>query len=257
VTRPEVLLFDLFGTLVFFDDSRIPTTEFGGRPVPVTVPGLAGLLDELVPGAEPLAFLRELRRVGAEVIEEKRRAGIELHTSVRFERALRGLGAEEAAIAPAARRMAALHMDTLARAVVCPPSRPALLERLAASHRLALLSNFDDGATARRVLDEAGLTRWLEVIVVSEEEGIRKPSREIFARACARLSASPADCLYIGDTRVEDIEGATGAGLPALWIRADGGGVEDSPALAALGDVDALPGWLDEGGFSARGGASR
>lgn len=249
--RPRAVVFDLFGTLVFFDDSRVPTMEIAGRRVPLTVRDLPGLLDGL--GLPLEGFLRELRKAGEAIFEQKRREGIEIPTAVRFERTLLALGLEPAEAAASAREMAARHMDTLARAVVCPPDRVALLAALAKRHRLALLSNFDSGATARRVLDEAGLSPLLEVVVISEEEGLRKPSRELFDRTCARLALAPSECLYVGDTLVEDIEGSTAAGLSAVWIRSASvraGQAEDpeSPALGTLEDVRELPVWLEARG---------
>lgn len=255
---PDVLLFDLFGTLVFFDDSRIATLEVGARKIPMTIPNLPGLLDEFLPGVSILQFLEEMRRVGRDILERKRREGVEVHTSVRFVETLRALGCNAGLVDEAAARLAEAHMDSLARAVVCPPGRRELLESLRGAHRLALLSNFDDGPTARRVLAEAGLGHLFEVIVISAEEGIRKPSREIFARACARMGSSPSACLYVGDTFAEDIEGATGAGLSALWISRQ---AALPPALGSIRDVEELPFWLSRGGrgpgFSAPGGASR
>jgi len=250
VTTPDVLIFDLFGTLVFFDDSRVPTMDVAGRRIPMTIADLPVLLEDFLPGVGVADFLRELRSVGAAIAEKKRREGTEVHTSVRFEQTLLALGADAPRASAGARRMATLHMDTLARSVVCPPGRDALLAALAQTRRLALLSNFDDGATARRVLAEAGLARHFDVIVISEEEGLRKPSRAIFERTCARLAVAPAACLYIGDTLVEDIEGATGAGLEALWVRsataraATPAGETASPAAGIVEDVDALPAWL-------------
>jgi len=245
VTIPEILIFDLFGTLVFFDDSRVPTIDVGGARFPATITGLPQILEAVVTDVTVESFFTELRRVGQEVTHEKRRLGIELHSSVRFERTLRALGAPPASAAIAARRMATLHMDTLARSVVCPAGRADLLRTLAARHRLGLLSNFDCGVTARRVIAEAGLTPFLETIVISEEEGLRKPSRELFERACARMSAAPGECIYIGDTHVEDIQGSHAAGLLPVWIRRDrDAALTVAPAAAILDDVDALPRWL-------------
>lgn len=258
ILSPDVLLFDLFGTLVFFDDSRIATLEVGQRRIPMTIPDLPGLLEEVLPGVSLVQFFEEMRRVGKGILERKRKEGVEVHTSVRFVETLCALGCRAGLVEEAAARMADAHMDSLAKAVVCPPGRRELLEGLRRAHRLALLSNFDDGPTARRVLAEAGLDHLFEVTVISAEEGIRKPSREIFARACARLGAPPSACLYVGDTFVEDIEGATGAGLSALWISRD---EAVPPALGSILDVDELPAWLSRGrrspAVSAPGGASR
>ena len=254
---PEVLLFDLFGTLVFFDDSRIATFEVGPRKIPMTIPDLPGLLEDFLPDVSLVEFFEEMRRVGKDILERKRKEGVEVHTSVRFLETLRALGCRAGLVEQAAARMAEIHMDSLARAVVCPPGRLELLEGLRGAHRLALLSNFDDGPTARRVLAEAGLDHLFEVTVISAEEGIRKPSGEIFARACARLGAAPSACLYVGDTFVEDIEGATGAGLSALWVSRD---AAVPPALGSITDVEELPAWLSRGKrspvVSEPGGAS-
>lgn len=246
MARPDVLLFDLFGTLVFFDDASVPRMEVAGHTIAMTIAGLPELVEEGLPGVAVVDFLRELRRTSAVMAAHKRAAGVEIPTRVRFERTLEALGAGADAAGRVAREMATRHMDTLARSVVCPPGRRRLLEGLAGEHRLALLSNFDDGATARRVLAEAGLASIFEAIVVSEEEGLRKPNPEIFHRACRRLDAAPERCLYVGDTLVEDVEGATAAGLGAVWIRAssDDKAHPDSPALAVLGDVGDLPAWL-------------
>lgn len=184
------------------------------------------------------------------MLERKRREGIELHTSVRFETALVEMGADADDAARIAREMAAVHMDSLARAVVCPPGRRDLLLRLAARRPLALLSNFDDTATAWRVLREAGIDDCFRAVVISDDVGLRKPTRAIFEDTCARLGVVPGACLHVGDTLVEDIHGATGAGLASVWIHPDPRA--ESPALAVLGDVEELEDWLDRGGFPAR-----
>jgi len=240
---PDAIVFDLFGTLVYFDDGRLPRVQVGGRSVMTTVPGLTRMLSEYAPGIEPENFLTCLSEVGAEIFEYKRRMGIEIATAVRFERALQRLGIDTEAAGRAAAEMAAAHMDSLAEAVVVPAGRSALLARLAAHYRLALVSNFDHGPTARRVLVRAGLDTHLESIVISAEEGIRKPVASIFLRACDALELAPSRCLYIGDTFVEDIEGAAGAGLACVWVTRQS--QPPSPALAALTDVEELPAWLE------------
>lgn len=252
---PEAIVLDLFGTLVFFDQARVPMGEIGGRRVPMTVTDLPERLARVLPSVALVDFHAALARAGAALVERKRREGVEIHTSVRFETALVELGADAAVAADAARAMAVAHMDSLARAVVCPPGRRDLLRGLAAKSRLALLSNFDDTATARRVLGEAGIDDCFDVVVISDEVGLRKPTPAIFEDTCARLGVAASSCLHVGDTLVEDIHGASGAGLAAVWIHPDPRA--ESPALAVLRDVDELPAWLDGGGFSARSAASR
>ncbi|HYB97762.1 MAG TPA: HAD family hydrolase [Candidatus Limnocylindrales bacterium] len=245
--RPDAILFDLFGTLVFFDDDRLPRMEVGGRSVVMTVRSMPELLRRACPHASMPLFLTTLQEVGAELAEVKRRAGIEILTHVRFERALLRHGVPEQDAADIALRMAREHMDSLFAAVLCPADRVPLLRQLGRHHRLALLSNFDDGATARRILDTHGLTPMLETAVISADVGLRKPSREIFARTCARMSLAPQQCLYVGDTWREDIEGATGAGLAAVWVTSEARA--DPPALGRIGDANELPRWLELRGW--------
>lgn len=255
---PEALVFDLFGTLVFFDDSRLPVEEIDGRRVPQTIVDLGARLERLRPGLTKLDFLRALRRASRDLYEEKIAYGLEVTSDIRFAKALIQLGFDVETAQAESQLLASSHMDTLARAVVCPPGRAQLLRGLAADgHRLALLSNFDHAATARRVLDEAGLAQFFEVIVVSAEEGVRKPSPVIFARCCERLGVVAGACLYIGDTFVEDIEGATAAGIQAVWVRPGAASQEGHPACGVVADVDELPGWLERRLVSAPGGASR
>ncbi|MBI5503875.1 MAG: HAD family hydrolase [Deltaproteobacteria bacterium] len=248
---PDAIVFDLFGTLVFFDDERLPRALVDGRSVVMTVTDLPRILAEYAPGLETERFMACLREVGAELLEYKRRMGIEIPTAVRFEQALQRLGVEGAAAASAAAEMAEAHMESLAGAVVVPSGRGRLLERLGATYRLALVSNFDHGPTARRVLAQAGLDVHLESIVISAEQGIRKPSASIFRRACGELDLAPSRCLYVGDTFAEDVEGATAAGLASVWVTRDSSAA--APALAAVADVEELPAWL-EARFSGPGG---
>jgi len=83
---------------------------------------------------------------------------------------------------------------------------------------LAIVTN---GATAvqNAAIDALGIRDAVDAILISEAEGVRKPQPEIFHRAAARLGVAPGDCCFVGDHPVVDVEGATAAGLWALWKR--------------------------------------
>lgn len=49
---------------------------------------------------------------------------------------------------------------------------------------------------------------WFEVILVSEEVGVKKPDPSIFEMAMDRLKLRPDKCVYVGDRPRDDIEGA-------------------------------------------------
>ena len=55
-------------------------------------------------------------------------------------------------------------------------------------------------------------------MVLSEEQGIEKPKREIFDRAMALLDRKSGECVHIGDSYESDVVGARNAGMWAGWF---------------------------------------
>lgn len=95
----------------------------------------------------------------------------------------------------------------------------------AAGIRLAVVSNFD--TRLRPLLQELGVARWFDAIVVSAEEGVEKPDPRIFETACRRLGVEPSRCLMVGDSSSDDVEGARAAGLEAIRFGVDATGFEE------------------------------
>jgi putative hydrolase of the HAD superfamily len=85
---------------------------------------------------------------------------------------------------------------------------------------LAVVSNWDSHLPG--LLEALGLARSFRAVTVSAIEGTGKPEPEIFRRTCARLGLSPAQALHVGDSLVEDYEGARAAGLSALLLDREG-----------------------------------
>ena len=69
------VLFDLFGTLIAFDPSRLPELAAGAERVRTTVAGLEALLAEWVPGVGPVAVSTSVRSmiilIGRPVLRER------------------------------------------------------------------------------------------------------------------------------------------------------------------------------------------
>jgi putative hydrolase of the HAD superfamily len=85
---------------------------------------------------------------------------------------------------------------------------------------LAVVSNWDSQLPA--LLEALGLAGSFRAVSVSAIEGTGKPEPEIFRRTCARLGLAPAEVLHVGDSLVEDYEGARAAGLSALLLDREG-----------------------------------
>jgi putative hydrolase of the HAD superfamily len=87
----------------------------------------------------------------------------------------------------------------------------------AQGHAIGIVSN---GWTTfqSRTVHASGLAGLVDLVLISEQEGLRKPDPRLFARAAARLSTPAAHCLFVGDNPVADIAGARDAGMRTAWI---------------------------------------
>jgi putative hydrolase of the HAD superfamily len=93
------------------------------------------------------------------------------------------------------------------------PTLAALRERGLA---LGLVTNGRVANQAAKV-KRLGLEPFLDAVLISEREGVRKPDRQIFERALGRLGADPAEAWHVGDHPMADVAGAHAAGLTAVW----------------------------------------
>ncbi len=71
-------------------------------------------------------------------------------------------------------------------------------------------------------LEVLDLTDKFEVILFSEEVGIRKPDRKIFDLASNKMGYDNEDCLYVGDSYKSDMIGAGRAGMHTCWMNPEG-----------------------------------
>ncbi|MET3926744.1 HAD family hydrolase [Devosia sp. 2618] len=66
-------------------------------------------------------------------------------------------------------------------------------------------------------IEATGLRPLLDIVLVSEDEGVAKPDRAIFDRALNRLGVTSAEAMFVGDNPIVDVVGAQNAGLVAVW----------------------------------------
>jgi len=101
-------------------------------------------------------------------------------------------------------------------------------------YRLGLVSNAGDDDDVQALVDKAGVRTYLDVILTSAAEGVRKPNPRIFHAALNLLGGVvPARAAMVGDTLGADILGAQNAGLTSVWITRRA----DSPANLAHQDT--------------------
>lgn len=245
--RHAAVLFDLFDTLVLFDRERLPAVRVDGRIVRSTAGHLHAALRAVLPEVGLAEFLSALLASWREAEAIRERSHREVPAPERFAMLFRLLGHDVAALPPdTVPTLLGIHMRELSRAVVFPPHHRPVLERLRATHRLAVVSNFDYTPTARLVLEREAVAGLFETIVVSDEVGWRKPARAIFETALARLGVDPGDAVFVGDRTDIDVLGAQRVGMTTVWINRTG---EGRPAGAPrpdheIRDLAELPGLL-------------
>ncbi len=106
------------------------------------------------------------------------------------------------------------HYQSLRRLV---PGARRLLERLHERTMLGIVSN-NQVAEQEEKVTRFGLDGLLDFLVISEGVGVAKPDPRIFGLALDRASARPREAVMVGDSWENDVLGARGAGVPAVWF---------------------------------------
>jgi len=89
------------------------------------------------------------------------------------------------------------------------PVIKTLFER---GYRIGIISNTVSKVLVPGELEEAGITPYIEILVMSSVTGIRKPDPGMFTEAVSSLGAAPEKSVYIGDQPNRDVEGPRRAG---------------------------------------------
>lgn len=89
-------------------------------------------------------------------------------------------------------------------------------------------------------LAEAKLADYFDVVVISEELGVKKPDSKVFLHALELASARADESVMIGDDLAVDCHGAIAVGMKAVWFNphqesvSDWGGAVEIAALTEL-----------------------
>ena len=68
------------------------------------------------------------------------------------------------------------------------------------------------------ILEQLGISRYFNELVISSEVGADKPDPFIFGRALELAGVAPHEALHVGDDPKHDWEGATSAGLQVFRL---------------------------------------
>lgn len=241
----RAVFFDLFGTLIRFDPATLPEIVVDGRRVPSTLAIWGGLVEEALPDVGLEAFARAVFAASLELDRERTLTHIERPSRERFQRALVRLEAPPDLARELAPLFARAHMRAIAAATRFPAEHARVLAEARRRGPTAVITNFDDTATAYDILGRHGILPGVDTVVVSEAVGLRKPHGALVRLALRDLGVAADEAVMVGDHPVEDVGAAAAAGVDAIWIDAAGTGVGDGAptpryVVHSLPEVSAL-----------------
>ncbi len=110
---------------------------------------------------------------------------------------------------------------TEAGALICHEGTVEAVRELAAEgYAIGCVTNtLADGGTIRDMLERHGFAQLMSSVVVSADEGWRKPHRSLFEKAMRELRAAPAESVFVGDSPLHDIGGAQAVGMRTVLTR--------------------------------------
>lgn len=216
MTSERTVLFDLGGTLLYFD----------GEWPDVFLRADKALMESLAENGIYLdqeAFREDFRARLNAYYAEREMEFTEFTTTYVLKEALVGwgyLGVPDSTIKPA---LAAMYSVSQAH---WQPEEDAIATLAALQDqgcRLGLISNAGDDADVQVLVDKTKVRPYFDLILTSAALGIRKPNPRIFDIAMQRIQAKPEQTVMVGDTLGADVLGARNANIASIWItrRAD------------------------------------
>ena len=98
------------------------------------------------------------------------------------------------------------------------PYAKSTLQKLSQNYKLGLVSNFTYSPVIYAALRRLRINGFFNAVIVSEAVGWRKPNPKIIQEALKRLHVKADEVIYVGDTPMEDIQGAKNAGMKTVFI---------------------------------------
>ena len=121
-------------------------------------------------------------------------------------------------IAPLAGRLTRLWRDHDGRRVPRPEVNEVVIELHRRGYLLGILANTITETEIPDWMEAEGITPYFKTVVLSSKVRLRKPNPEIYWEAARRIGVEPAQCAYLGDNPVRDVEGCQAAGFGMMIL---------------------------------------
>ena len=106
--------------------------------------------------------------------------------------------------------------------------------------KTAIISNGHADVQSAKI-EMTALKNAVDLVVISEDVGLRKPDPRIFQLAAERLGVVTARCIFVGDNPEADVRGAEASGMIGVFLGADASWPDTLPLpryrIDALADI--------------------
>ena len=119
-----------------------------------------------------------------------------------------------------AARLTRLWRDHDGRRVARPDAVDTIKELYKRGYTLGIIANTVTETEIPDWMAEAGVAQCFKATLLSSKVRLRKPNPEIYHLACRCIGSPEANCAYVGDNPVRDVEGTQAAGF-GMMIRID------------------------------------
>lgn len=119
-----------------------------------------------------------------------------------------------------------------------PETEDVLKELSSRGYRLGLISNTMSTLDIPGFVERFGWSKYIDVVLLSAFEKVRKPSPVPFNKAAVALDLDPTQCTYVGNKFSKDIVGCKRAGYPfGIIIRNQGKPLVDEECYDVAADI--------------------
>jgi len=169
-------------------------------------------LQRLVPAAGALT-IESMVSIRDGVAKEMRGKKLEEVRLVAFKRTLQHIGVSNDALAAHLNSFYLKHRfeDVQLFDDVLPT-----LDALQGRFKLGLLSN------GNSYPEKSGLGGRFQFVVFSQDHGVEKPDPRLFQIALEQAGCAERELLHVGDSLINDVSGAKGAGVRSVWLNRRG-----------------------------------
>ena len=96
-----------------------------------------------------------------------------------------------------------------------------LIPQLAQHYKIVLISDtgITPGSVIRKMFSQYNLLQYFEIMVFSDETGVKKPDQKPFQIVIDHLNCLPSEIVHVGNLRHTDILGGNQAGFHTIWFQ--------------------------------------